>query len=217
MILVRSAHALLRSRRPEHTLRAIPAVHVLALLLLSAFGYGVVMGLFGLRPVQALYSGLKTPILLTASTVVCLPNLFVLNTLLGLRDDFGTVLRGLVNAQLTLALALASFAPFTALAYASSSDYTFAVFWNGLMFLAASLIAHARLGRTYEHLIAKNRQHLLVKRAWLALHVFVTIQLAWMLRPFIGDPRIEVRFFREGIWDNAYVVVWNDVCAVFGS
>ncbi len=44
-------------------------------------------------------------------------------------------------------------------------------------------------------------------RIWLVIYVFVGIQMGWVLRPFIGDPRMPVQFFREGSWSNAYEVV----------
>ncbi len=31
--------------------------------------------------------------------------------------------------------------------------------------------------------------------------------MGWVLRPFIGNPRAPVQFFREDSWSNAYVVV----------
>ena len=42
---------------------------------------------------------------------------------------------------------------------------------------------------------------------WLAIYIFVGIQMAWTLRPFIGDPGLPVQFFREHSWGNAYEVV----------
>jgi len=31
--------------------------------------------------------------------------------------------------------------------------------------------------------------------------------MGYVLRPFVGNPNIDVTFFREGAWGNAYVVV----------
>ena len=44
-------------------------------------------------------------------------------------------------------------------------------------------------------------------RTWIFVYVFVGIQMGWVLRPFIGNPRAPVQFFREDSWSNAYVVV----------
>ena len=52
--------------------------------------------------------------------------------------------------------------------------------------------------------------------AWIALYVFVAIQLAWVLRPFVGSPELEVSFFRAEAWSNAYVVIVRDVLGFGG-
>ena len=35
--------------------------------------------------------------------------------------------------------------------------------------------------------------------------MFVAIQMAWVLRPFIGSRDLPPQFFREEAWSNAYV------------
>jgi hypothetical protein len=42
---------------------------------------------------------------------------------------------------------------------------------------------------------------------WLVIYIFVAIQMAWVLRPFVGDPGAPIEFFRRESWGNAYVVV----------
>jgi hypothetical protein len=46
-------------------------------------------------------------------------------------------------------------------------------------------------------------------RAWLVVYAFVGIQMAWVLRPFIGNPDQPTRFFREESWGNAYEVIFD--------
>ena len=43
------------------------------------------------------------------------------------------------------------------------------------------------------------------------LYVFVAVQLAWVLRPFVGSPNVPTRFFRENAWSNAYGVVIDEI------
>ncbi|MCB9880429.1 MAG: hypothetical protein H6832_15315 [Planctomycetes bacterium] len=38
-------------------------------------------------------------------------------------------------------------------------------------------------------------------------YAFVAIQLAWMLRPVVGDPELPVSLFRDSLWQNPYVTV----------
>ena len=59
--------------------------------------------------------------------------------------------------------------------------------------------------------VAKDPRHRIARRLWVVLYVFVAIQLAWVLRPFVGSPNLDVHFFREGAWSNAYVVLFSDV------
>jgi hypothetical protein len=187
---------------------------------LVAFGgsvYGASMGFFGARALQALFSGTKVPILLCAATLVCLPNFYVVNTLLGLRDDFAAACRGIFAAQATLAITLAALAPVTLFAYASSGDYDVAIVWNGVAFAAGTIAGQVTLQRHYRALIASNPRHRVGRFAWLALYVFVAIQLAWVLRPFVGSPNIPTRFLREHAWSNAYVEVFDTVSRVLGG
>jgi hypothetical protein len=204
--------ALLRSRgRFAVGIGRVP-VGALALVIGGAgFFYGAVMGGFSLRLLQMLASGLKVPLLLAATTAVCLPSFYVFNAVLGLRDEMSAALRGIFAAQATLAVTLAALAPLTALAYVSSDDYRFALNFNGLPFAIGALCGHVTLSRHYAPLIAANSLHRRARTAWLVLYVFVAIQLAWVLRPFVGDPSLEPALFRRDAWSNAYVEVLEDV------
>lgn len=189
----------------------VPVKHLLLLLAAGSFLYGLAMGSFSLRHLQALYSGLKVPILLSFSTAVCLPSFFVLNTLLGLRDDFSAALRAVLAAQATVALALCALLPIILFVYASNGDYRFAVSANGVCFALATLAGQRTMNRHYAPLVRADARHRVGRRAWVVLYVFVAIQLAWVLRPFIGSPDLEVSFFREQAWSNAYVVIVRDI------
>jgi hypothetical protein len=178
-----------------------------------ALVYGGVMGTFrGLTGqdqwlLQVVYSALKVPILLTGSFALGLPSFFVLSTLSGLRQDFGESVRALAAGQAGMAIVLASLSPLTLLWYASSSDYHEALAFNGLMFLTASLVAQYLLRAYYRPLVARHPRHRTLLIAWAAIYLFVAIQLAWLLRPFIGSAAMEVQFLRPEAWGNAYVFV----------
>ena len=190
--------------------RWLPAWVVAAGLL-----YGAVMGAYSLRPLQMLYSSLKVPMLIAVSGLICLPSLIVLNTVLGLREDLGAVLRSAALAQGTVCVSLAALAPITVVAYLSLDVYAQAVLFNGAVFLVAALAGQVTLSRHYRPLIAANPRHRIARDAWLALYLFVAIQMGWVLRPFVGDPDQPTRFFRVGAWSNAYVeiaeLVWSVV------
>lgn len=182
--------------------------------------YGAVMASFtGLAPgrwVQLLCVAVKVPLLLLVSFALCLPSYFVLNTLAGLRADFAEALRAVVATQACVAIVLASLAPVTILSYLSMTDYQMAKGFNGIVFAAASLGGQGLLRRSYQPLIRRSPRHRLMLYFWFVLYVFVAIQMAWVLRPFIGNPELPVTFFREEAWGNAYVDVLQTIWRSLG-
>ncbi|HVJ80426.1 MAG TPA: hypothetical protein VNC50_05090 [Planctomycetia bacterium] len=176
--------------------------------------YGMVMGTFGgvftpERWWQMLYSAAKVPLLLLLSFVLCVPSFYVFCSLLGLQRDFPQALAAIVAAQGVLAVTLASLAPLVFVVYASTDDYNAAVLYHGAPFLVASLAGQRALVRGYRPLIARNSRHRIAAILWLLAYVFVAIQLAWNLRPFVGSPRLPVEFFRADSFTNAYVALWR--------
>jgi len=182
-------------------------------LLLFGLFYGAVMGSFRALAdepqwlLQMVYSAVKVPLLLMATFVISLPSFYVLNSLFGLGRDFVPAVRSLIAAQCGLAIVLASLAPLTLLWYASSPHYQYALVFNGAMFAVASFAAQWLVRGYYRPLIAASRRHAWLLWCWLGAYTAVAIQMAWLLRPFIGSPGRPVQFLRDDPWDNAYEVV----------
>jgi hypothetical protein len=212
-LLLQQADDVLRARSWYVEERRL-GTHLLSIaLLMVVFGviYGTIMGAYAgtgsMRLIQMAFSAIKVPLLLGVSFVISVPSFFVINTLFGVRDDFRQVLRALIATQAGLTIVLASFAPLTILWYLSIESYQAAKMFNLLMFGMASIMAQMLLRKYYQPLIERNRTHLKLMRVWLVIYAFVGIQLAWMLRPFIGHPDSPTTFFREEAWGNAYVKV----------
>ena len=210
MNVVQDVGALLGSRGRFAAGRAdAPWLVILAFVAAGGLIYGAAMGSFAGRPLQSLYSAIKVPVLVFGSALVCLPNFLVVNTVLALRDDFSAALRAVLQAQATVSLALVSLAPITLFQYSCVEQYESAMLANGIAFAVSTYAGQVTLTRHYRVLIARNPKHRKARAAWVWLYVFVAIQLAWTLRPFVGDPRMEVALFREKMWGNAYVAIWN--------
>ena len=112
--LFRLADDVLRGERPAVRVGPIDpdaGSFVLAALIVC-FGmfYGGVMGTYGgiagPRIWQVVYSAVKVPFLFIATFALSLPSFFVVNTLLGLRDDFARVVRALMATQAGLTVIL---------------------------------------------------------------------------------------------------------------
>jgi hypothetical protein len=182
---------------------------LLGCIVLGGLIYGVCMGSWQYRPLQQMYSAIKTPLLVSAGGIFCLPSFYVVNNMLGLREDLPTALRGVLASQATVAVCLASLGPVVLIFYSGIDTYQTAKAVNGVAFLISSLGGQVVLSRHYRTLILRNPKHRIALFAWLASFWFVTIQLAWTLRPFIGSPDSATAFFREDTWGNAYVQVWK--------
>lgn len=214
--MIRSLQAIDELLRPRAVGAPSRAEHrrlreLIALAAAFALLYGAVMGTFGGftgdRLWQVTFSALKLPLLLLVTFAISLPSFYVFNSLAGLRDDFFDAVRALLAAQAILTIVLAAMAPFTALWYASSANYDAATTFNGLMFLVATSTGQVVLRQDYRPLLARNPRHAWMLRVWLVTYWLVAIQMAWVLRPFVGDPHRPVQFFRDEAWDNAYVIV----------
>ena len=178
-------------------------------VVLGGLIYGAVMGSYA-GAEAALYAALKVPLLLTGALFVCLPNFYVVNAVLGLADDYTAAVRGIISAQATLAVVLAALAPVTLFFYLSTDDYDFVKLLNVAMFALAGLSAQRTLARHYRPLLARQPRHRVALIVWPALYLFVALQLAYALRPFVGNPRFPTEFVREDWMGNAYLdLFWS--------
>ena len=208
----------------------IPISRVIIVVVICGPIYGLAMGSYGFfagsrslmeQLPQMTFSALKLPLLIAITLAVSLPSFFVINTLMGLRNDFQQAMRSIVSAQAGLTIILLSFLPLTLFFYVSltnsPSSYSAAVLFNAAMFAAASISAQILLKGYYENLVAKNVRHRWMMRIWIFLYAFVGIQAAYVLRPFIGNPNQPTTFFRKESFENAYVKVWELVSKLIHS
>ena len=184
------------------------------------FVYGFVTG-WAHSPLQALYSGLKMPILFLTTMAFCLPALYffslaVLGTRLGFWQAVTVVLGGIgVTSFLLLGLA-----PVTLFFVLTSSDQAFFQLlavafvaisgYIGLYFLwgGMALVDETRTG-------AVKRLANWILRAWTLLYGFVGSQMAWRLSPFIGEAGRPAEWVQPSR-DNFYVDVIRAVQHVLG-
>ena len=206
----------------------LPLRKVAAIVLVFGPVYGAAMGSYGFvvgktslvhQFPQLIYSGIKVPLLIALTVTISLPSFFVINTLLGLRNDFSEALRAIVSAQAGMIIILVSFFPLTLFSYISlaamETSYQLAILINATMFGLASISAQVLLRGYYQSLIRKSHRHLWMVRMWILVFAFVGIQAGYVMRPFIGDPNLPPTFLRKDSFQNAYVkiveLVWQVV------
>ena len=215
-----------RSTVDGSTSLSLPTAAIIVVI--AGCSYGAAMGCYAAMAnqrawteqwLQMLFSGFKVPLLILATLAIALPNFFVLNTLVGLRSQFKESLKAILLAQAGLTIILLSLAPITLFVYISvspiPSGYTLAVLWNAVAFGVASVSAQLLLRKNYRHLIKQNHKHRWMVRIWIFVYAFVGIQMAYVLRPFIGSPSNTISFFREDPFENAYVTILNLIWSTF--
>jgi hypothetical protein len=221
-------HVLRRTDSQHQPLVAPPKTTIIMMWLFGPI-YGAIMGTYawvaGERGVdvqwlQMLYSAIKVPLLLGATVLIALPSFFVINTLFGLRKDFGAVVYRIIATQAGLSIILVSLAPLTLFFYFCATGthaYATSVIFNAGMFGVASISAQVLLRAYYRPLVQSNPKHRLMLQLWIFMYVFVGIQMAWIMRPFIGQPDETPQFFRPESWDNAYVRIGSTIWRILVS
>lgn len=214
--LERGDQALLQVLAARQNARALSMRRAIWCVLIGGAIYGAAMGTYGLdgaRWPQILWSALKIPLLLSLSGALSLPIFTVLYALAGLRDDFPIVLRALLRTQAVLAIVLASLSPLIVLIYASlgkgARSYDWALGFNFLLFGIAGGVAQTVLRSSCRELWRSDARHRLLLSSWMWLVGFVGVQMAWVLRPFVGDPHSATTFFRPDALSNAYIALWH--------
>ena len=185
------------------------------LLILSAF-YGLTAGAYA-GVLQALSASVKLPVLVLATLLICFPAFYVVQILVGSRLRFTQVLALVLSALTLTAIILAAFVPVTVFFLITGANYHFLQLLHVLLVLLAGLFGmyalHEGLAVVCERRAVYPKKALTIMRAWAVLFAFVGIQMAWNLRPFLGDRGEPFRVFRtyEGNFYAAVVYSANQL------
>jgi hypothetical protein len=170
---------------------------VLTVLALAGF-FGVVAGAYS-GPAQAVSAGIKLPFLFFATFLICFPAFFVVQVLVGSRLRLPQVVVLVCGALALTSVLLAAFIPITAFFLISGANYYFQHLLNIIIAIVAGVFGmyalHEGLSVVCEKRGVYPRKALTIMRAWALLFAFVGVQLAWNLRPFLGDRNQPFRVF----------------------
>ncbi len=160
--------------------------------------FGAALGAYAMTFQQILASALKVPLLLLGTTVLCFPVLFVLQAV------FEKQPLSLARVATMQALALAAtgvlwgaFAPPLLFLVISTAQYKLA---QVLALLIGTVGGATGLGRflwSYRSVCEIEPLQGLVLTVYSVLFAAVGSQLAWVLRPFVGDPSLPFELFRR--------------------
>jgi hypothetical protein len=192
----------------------------LVIALAMAAIYGAVMGATNLLQASAMETGgkllmvlasaIKVPALFLLTLVIVLPPVYVANTLVGPRLGFPRVLTVLLASVALTAAVLASTATVAFFFALTSRSYHFIKLLHVVFFVYAGIVG-LRFFQKCIRAVTPLPMRGKLKRLFLGtlvLYVFVGTQLAWVLRPFVGDPGMEFQVFRPRK-GNFYESVWH--------
>ncbi|RKZ32148.1 actin-binding WH2 domain-containing protein [bacterium] len=171
---------------------------IISILLFAVYGF--VMGIYN-SVQQAISSMIKVPVLFYLCLFICYPALFVFNILIGSKLTVGKSLAMILSAYTLIACVLASFAPIAMFFILIGSSYPFLRLLHVAIFtisgIAGMMVLYNGLTLACEYQSIYPKQSLRVFQVWVIIFAFVGSQLAWNLRPFIGNKNLPFQLFRK--------------------
>jgi len=173
--------------------------------------YGLCMGVYApLRHEEAVawfvpLVMVKVPALLLLTLVVTAPSLFVFSALARSRLDVVQTLRLLLAGTAVLAAVLASLGPVTVFFTLCTKSYPFMLVLNSAVFTISGVVALGFLSSAVRVVFEPEggarktvaRPAWTILRLWLVIYAVVGAQMAWILRPFVGNPEQPLEAFRS--------------------
>jgi len=170
------------------------------LLSLFSFLYGVVMGSYhGLW--QALAAGVKVSVLFSLVLLICFPAFFIIQFILGSKLRLHQMISIILSGFVLITSIMVSFAPIVIIFLLTGSNYYFLQLLHILIFLLSGFFGMKTVIDALKFSCEKKNVYpqigVVVFRFWVVILAFVGIQLAWNLRPFLGDRGQPFELFRE--------------------
>ena len=165
-------------------------INQILIIIFFTFLYGVIMGSFH-SFTQAIVAGLKLNMLFMSTVIICLPSFYIIQLILGSKINFRHVTVILLSGFVISTSVMVAFSPIIIFFLITGSNYYFlqllhiAIFIFSGFFGVRFIIEALKLSCEKENIYPKSG--VTVFRIWAVIFVFVGIQLAWNLRPFLGD------------------------------
>ena len=171
-----------------------------AAVMACAFIYGVVMGAYH-SPVQAIVAGVKVAALLTIALAICFPAFYIIQYILGSRLALQQMLVIIFSGFLLMMVIMVSLIPVVVFFLLTGSNYYFLQLLHIAIFAFAGFFGMKTVIDALKYSCEKKNIYpqigVTVFKFWVVILAFVSIQLAWNLRPFLGDRGEGFKLFRR--------------------
>jgi hypothetical protein len=179
--------------------------------------YGVIMGSYN-GVLQSIVTGIKIPCLIVLSLLICFPALYVVQSMIGSTMTIYQMTNIIFAGFFVFSTIALSFAPIVIFFMITSDSYSFlkllhvAIFTFSGIFAVSTIINGLKFSCEKKNIYPKLGMSIF--KIWVVILAFVSSQLAWNLRPFVGSRDMPFELFRkhEG---NFYVAVIQSATNLF--
>jgi len=200
---------------PENSVKYV--VKQVLFILLFSFLYGVVMGSYnGL--LQSIVTGIKVPCLILLSLLICFPALYVIQYMIGSTMTIYQMMNIIFSGFIVFTTIALSFAPIVIFFMITSNNYAFLKLLHVAIFTFSGIFAVKTIidGLTFscEKKNIYPKLGMKIFKIWVVILAFVSSQLAWNLRPFVGSRDLPFELFRKRE-SNFYVAIIQSAANLF--
>jgi|WetSurSiteA1Bulk_404760.scaffolds.fasta_scaffold04582_2 hypothetical protein len=178
-------------------------------VVLFSFIYGVIMGSYN-GVLQSFVTGIKMPCLIVLSLLICFPALYVVQSMIGSTMTIYQMANIIFAGFFVFSTIALSFAPIVIFFMITSDSYSFLKLLHVAIFTFSGVFAVKTIINGLKYSCEKKNIYpklgMSIFKIWVVILAFVSSQLAWNLRPFVGSREMPFELFRvrEG---NFYVAV----------
>ncbi|MBN1414937.1 MAG: hypothetical protein JW973_07545 [Bacteroidales bacterium] len=186
-------------------------------ILLFTFLYGIVMGSYN-GFLQSMVTAVKVPCLIFLSLIICFPALFVIQYMIGSTMTVYQMANVILSGFIVFSTIALSFAPIVIFFMITSDNYAFLKLLHVAIFTFSGLFAIKTIINGLSFSCEKKNIYpklgMKIFKIWIIIFAFVSSQLAWNLRPFVGSRDLPFELFRVRE-SNFYVAVIQSVGDIF--
>jgi hypothetical protein len=140
-------------------------------------------------------------VLFLGTLLICFPGFFVIQVLVGSRLRLAQVLALITGALALSTIVLAAVVPVALFFLLTGANYYFLELLHVAIVLGSGLVGmvalHEGLAFACEKRGVYPRSAMTIMQVWAVLFAFVGVQMAWNLRPFVGDRGEPFKVFRH--------------------
>jgi hypothetical protein len=191
-------------------------INQILIILLFTFLYGIIMGSYN-GILQSMVTGIKVPSLIFLSLLICFPALYVIQYMIGSSMTVYQMVNIILSGFIVFSTIALSFAPIVIFFMITSSNYAFLKLLHVAIFTFSGIFAVKTIINGLKYSCEKKNIYpklgMTIFKSWIIIFAFVSSQLAWNLRPFVGSNELPFELFRKRE-NNFYLAVIQSVANV---